>query len=236
MGMGYMGYFVIVGVFALIGKVVSGRLKSKFAQYSQMPTPNGMTGADIAHKMLEDYGIHNVKISMGKGMLSDHYNPLKKEVKLSPDVYQGRHVSAAAVAAHEVGHAVQHAKAYPFLGMRSAIVPFVQASSKIQGVLFGFGIYFMSTDNPIFLIAAIATFGITAFFSVVTLPVEFDASKRALEWLNSSQVLPQREHEGAKDALKWAAMTYVVGALSAVVQVLYWGLMLMNSRRGGNRA
>ena len=169
MSMGYMGYFVIVGVFALLGKVVSGRLKSKFAQYSQMPTPNGMTGADIAHKMLEDYGIHDVKISMGRGMLSDHYNPLKKEVKLSPDVYQGRHVSAAAVAAHEVGHAVQHAKAYPFLGMRSAIVPFVQASSKVQGILFGFGIYFMSTNSPIFLIAAIATFGITAFFSVVTL-------------------------------------------------------------------
>jgi Zn-dependent membrane protease YugP len=231
--MGSMGYFAIVGVFALIGRLVSGRLKSKFAQYCKMPTPNGMTGADIAQKMLEDYGIHDVKISMGQGMLSDHYNPLKKEVKLSPDVYQGRHVSAAAVAAHEVGHAVQHAKAYPFLGMRSAIVPFVQASSKVQGILFGVGIYFMSTSSPIFLIAAIATFGITAFFSLVTLPVEFDASNRALDWLNSSKILPEREHTGAKDALKWAAMTYVVGALSAVVQVLYWGLMFMNNR---NRA
>jgi Zn-dependent membrane protease YugP len=119
--------------------------------------------------------------------------------------------------------------------MRSAIVPFVQASSKVQGILFGFGIYFMNVNNPIFLIAAIATFGITAFFSVVTLPVEFDASKRALDWLNDSRILPEREHEGAKDALKWAAMTYVVGALSAVIQVLYWGLMLLNSRNG-NRA
>lgn len=234
MSMGYMGYFVIVGVFALIGKLVSGRLRSKFAQYSRMPLPSGLSGAEVAQKMLDDYGITNVTISMGKGMLSDHYNPLKKEVKLSPDVYQGRNVSAAAVAAHECGHAIQHAKSYPFLGMRSAIVPIVQASSKIQGILFGVGIYFMTGNNPIFLWVAIATFGITALFSVITLPVEFDASKRALNWLNTSKLLPEREYYGAKDALKWAAMTYVVAALSAVVQVLYWLMLLMNSR--GNRA
>ncbi len=232
--MGYMGYFIIVGVFALIGRVVSGRLKSKFEKYSQMPTPNGMSGAEIAAKMLADYGITNVTISQGQGMLTDHYNPLKKEVKLSPAVYQGRNVSAAAVAAHECGHAVQHAKSYPFLGMRSAIVPIVQASSKIQAILFGVGIYFMTGNNPIFIWIAIATFGITALFSVVTLPVEFDASKRALEWLNTSRILPEREYAGAKDALKWAAMTYVVAALSAVVQVLYWLMILMNSR--GSRA
>ena len=229
--MGYMGYFIIVGVFALIGRLVSGRLRSKFEQYSRMPTPNGMSGAEIAQKMLNDYGITNVTISQGQGMLTDHYNPLKREVKLSPPVYQGRNVSAAAVAAHECGHAVQHAKSYPFLGFRSAIVPIVQASSKIQGILFGIGIYFMTGNNPIFLWVAIATFGITALFSVITLPVEFDASKRALEWLNTSRTLPQREYEGAKDALKWAAMTYVVAALAAVVQVLYWIMMLMSSRQ-----
>lgn len=233
--MGYMGYFIIVGVFALLGRVVSGRLRSKFAKYSQMPTPNGMTGAQIAQKMLDDRGITNVTISQGQGVLTDHYNPLKKEVKLSPEVYNGRHISAAAVAAHECGHAVQHATSYPFLGFRSAIVPLVQASSKVQSILFGIGIFMMSTNSSIFLIIAIATFGITALFSVITLPVEFDASKRALNWLNDSRILPQREHEGAKDALKWAAMTYVVAALGAVVQVLYWIMIFMN-RGSGQRA
>lgn len=234
MNMGYMGYFIIVGLFALIGKLVSSRLKSKFEKYSKMPTPNGMSGADIAQKMLDDNNISNVTISMGQGMLTDHYNPLKREVKLSPEVYQGRHISAAAVAAHECGHAIQHANSYPLLGMRSAIVPLVQASSKVQGILFGVGIFFMSTNSPIFLWIAIATFGITALFSVVTLPVEFDASDRALKWLNSSKILPPAEHAGAKDALKWAAMTYLVAAIGAVVQVLYWVMLLMN--RGGNRA
>lgn len=228
--MGYMGYFIIVGVFALLGQVVGGRLRSKFKKYSQMPTPNGMTGAQIAQKMLNDYNVTGVRISEGRGTLTDHYNPLKKEVKLSPDVYHGRHISAAAVAAHEVGHAIQHATAYPFLGFRSAIVPLVQASSKVQGILFGIGIYFMTGNSPIFLLVAIATFGITALFSVITLPVEFDASKRALDWLNQSGFMPQREYEGAKDALKWAAMTYVVAALGAVVQVLYWVMLFMNQR------
>lgn len=227
--MGSMGYFIIAGVFALIGKLVSSRLHSKFKKYSQVPTPNGMTGAQIAQQMLDNYGISNVTISQGQGTLTDHYNPLKKEVKLSPDVYNGRNIAAAAVAAHECGHAVQHATAYPMLGFRSAIVPLVQVSSKIQGFMFGIGIFFlMGSNSPIFLLVAIATFGITALFSVVTLPVEFDASKRALNWLDSSNTLPQREYEGAKDALKWAAMTYVVSALSAVVQLLYWVMVYMN--------
>lgn len=234
--MSYIGYIVIIGVFSLLGKLASSRLKSKFALYSQMPTPNGMTGKDIAQKMLEDYNIRDVKIEQGQGFLSDHYNPLSKVVKLSPDVYNGQHISAAAVAAHECGHAVQHNKSYPFLGVRSAIVPFVQASSKVQGVLFGFGIYFLSMDSPIFLMVAIATFGITAFFSTVTLPVEFDASKRALDWLDSSGTLPEKEYNGAKDALKWAAMTYVVGALSSIAQLLYWVLMYMNRQNRGHRA
>lgn len=191
-----------------------------------MPLQSGKSGAEIAQDMLNHYGIHDVKIYEGKGFLSDHYNPLKKSIALSPEVYRGRNVSAAAVAAHECGHAVQHAKAYQMLKVRSAIVPAVQASSRMQqflfmGFIFGAGAGAGMLGN-IMMIALVATFGITALFALVTLPVEFDASRRALVWLDDTGNTHGAEYDGAKDALWWAAMTYVASALSALVMFLYF--------------
>lgn len=213
---------------------MSSRLKSKFKKYSQVPVRSGKSGAEIAKEMLTFYGIHDVKITQGRGFLSDHYNPLKKTISLSPEVYQGQNVSAAAVAAHECGHAVQHAKAYQMLKMRSALVPAVQASSKMQqflfmGVVFG-GAALGGAVGNLMMIALVATFGITAFFALVTLPVEFDASRRALLWLDDSGNTHGMEYDGAKDALWWAAMTYVASALSALVMFLYFLLMFAGNR------
>ncbi len=221
---GYLGYMMIAGVMTLIGMVISGRLKSKFAKYSQIPTQSGMSGQEIAQSMLNNYGIHDVKVIESKGFLSDHYNPLNKTVALSPAVYHGRSVAATAVAAHECGHAVQHATSYPLLKLRSGLVPLVKISSQAQQWLLllafgGFGAG-ASGSNTILLVTIIA-FAITALFSFITLPVEFDASRRALMWIDQTGVTTGAQYEGAKDALKWAAMTYVAAALSALVMLLY---------------
>ncbi len=227
-----MGYFIIVGLFGLIGMLVSRRLKSKFKQYSQLPTSSGLSGAEFAKVMLDYYGIHDVSITQGKGFLSDHYNPKTKTVTLSPDVYSGRHVSAAAVATHECGHAVQHAEGYVWLQFRSGMVPIVKFASMAQQYLlyaiigmFGAGI----SNNPTLILIAILAFAATALFSIITLPVEFDASNRAIAWLDNSGMIQDEEYNGAKDALWWAAMTYVVGALSAIATVLYLALRFIGS-------
>lgn len=220
---GYFIFIAITVVFTLIGTVVSNRLKAKFKQYSQVRMSNGKSGAEVAADMLRHFGITDVNISMGQGMLTDHYNPLKKEVKLSPDVYQGRSVAAAAVAAHECGHAVQHAKGYAWLQMRSAIVPVVQVASGLQRILlmFALGGFAVGFAGETLLLVTCVVFGITALFSLITLPVEFDASNRALAWLDNSGYASGREYAGAKDALWWAAMTYVVAALSALATFLF---------------
>ena len=201
-----------------------------------MPISAGLSGKEVAERMLQYYNIFDVQITQGKGRLTDHYNPKTKVVSLSPEVYGGRSVSAAAVAAHEVGHAVQHAESYAMLQFRSAIVPFVNISSKFQSLFFGVGMYFAAMmNNPIVLIIAIAAFAITALFSVVTLPVEYDASNRALAWLENTGITRGAEHDGAKDALKWAARTYVVGALAAVANLVYMLVVFLKNNNGGRR-
>ncbi len=222
-----MGYFIIVGIFSLIGGFVSRRLKSKFAQYSKVPLSNGRSGAEVAKTMLEHYGIYDVQIVQGQGMLTDHYNPATKTVNLSPEVFHGRHVAAAAVASHECGHAVQHNTAYAWLKMRSAMVPAVSLAAKSQQYLLLFAVGAFGLGSSTFLLyLTIAAFGITMLFSLVTLPVEFDASRRALAWLEDTNFTRGREHEGAKDALTWAALTYVVAALSSLVVLIYLLLSL----------
>lgn len=223
---------VIVGVFTLIGGVVGNRLKSKFAKYSQMPSSGNHSGAEVAKQMLDYYGVNDVKIVEGKGSLTDHYNPLSKTIALSPEVYRGQHVSAAAVAAHECGHAIQHANAYGMLKLRSTLVPVVNFSSRMQqflfyGMMFGFMAGGGSALGQILMLALVATFGMTALFSLITLPVEFDASRRALVWLDNSGVTVGEQYDGAKDALWWAAMTYVVQALSSLVLFLYFLMQMM---------
>ena len=205
-----LGLIIISVVFGMIGSLVSNRLKSKFSKYSQMPTSSGLSGKEVAERMLQYYNIYDVQITQGRGRLTDHYNPKTKTVSLSPEVFGGRSVAAAAVAAHEVGHAVQHAESYAMLQFRSAIVPIVNMSAKFQSLLFGIGFMVIGAMNsPIVLLLAVAAFAVTALFSVVTLPVEYDASNRALAWLENSNVTVGAEHDGAKDALKWAARTYV---------------------------
>lgn len=218
-------------VFMIIGFILSARLKSKFSHYSQMPLQNGMSGAEVAAAMLKYNQIYDVNITQVDGELTDHYNPADKTVNLSADVYHGRSVAAAAVAAHECGHAVQHATAYSFLQMRSTLVPIVNIAASIQQYLFMFGIAGIGMfHNKIMLIIALAVFGVTTLFSLITLPVEFDASKRALVWLDGSGFARGAEYDGAKDALTWAAMTYVSAALAALVQFLYLLWALLGSR------
>ena len=228
-----IGYWIIMGVFTVIGMIVSGRLKSKFAHYSKIGTRNGKSGKEVAEDMLRHYGIHDVQVVMGQGFLSDHYNPANKTVALSPEVYSGRAIAAAAVSAHECGHAVQHNKAYSMLQLRSKLVPVVQFSSSIQqflfmGVIFGLG---SGIGGTTLLMILVATFGVTALFSLITLPVEFDASNRALAWLDDSGYMRGEEHDGAKDALWWAAMTYVSAALGALVMFLYFLLSFLGANR-----
>jgi len=217
-----LGYMIIAGLMSVIGMMISSRLKAKFKKYSQVRLRSGMNGREVAEAMLHHFGIHDVKIVEGRGFLSDHYNPISKTVNLSPDVYNGRNVSAAAVAAHECGHAVQHANAYVWLKFRSAIVPFVKVAASAQQYLLMFALgMFGLGNNPTIIWITIAAFGITALFSFVTLPVEFDASRRALVWLDDTGVAQGAEYDGAKDALWWAAMTYVAAALNALVILLY---------------
>ncbi|MBL7783596.1 MAG: zinc metallopeptidase [Saprospiraceae bacterium] len=222
---------VISVVFMIIGFILSSVLKSKFNKYAQVPLTNGMSGAEVAATMLRHYGIGDVRITQVEGQLTDHYNPADHTVNLSHDVYHGRNVAAAAVAAHECGHAVQHATQYSFLQMRSQLVPVVNIAASLQQYLFMFGIAGIGFfKSPILLIIALVAFGITTLFSLITLPVEFDASRRALVWLNESGFARGREYDGAKDALTWAAMTYVSAALAALVQFLYLLWALLGSR------
>lgn len=226
-----MGYIIIVVIFSVIGGIISNRLKSKFNFYSKVPLRNGMSGKDVAEDMLRHYGIRDVKVTEGQGMLTDHYNPMNKTVMLSPDVFHGRHVASAAVAAHECGHAVQHAQAYAWLKLRSTLVPVVNVAARAQQFVLMFGIgLFGINGNPTILLIVATLFGVTALFSLITLPVEFDASNRGLAWLTNSGVARGQEYEGAKDALWWAAMTYVTAALSALVIFLYFILQFLGSR------
>lgn len=229
--MGLAGYYIIAGIMFIIGLIVSNRLKSKFAEYSQVGLRNGLSGREIAEKMLQDNGIYNVRVISTSGHLSDHYNPADRTVNLSEDVYYGRSVSAAAVAAHECGHAVQHATAYSMLKFRSAIVPLVNISSQLSQwiILAGLGFMF-GASNPTVLLVGIALFAVTTVFTIITLPVEYDASNRALRWLENNNMTTAAEHDQAADALKWAARTYVVAAISSVATLLYYILLFVNSR------
>ena len=226
-----IGYLLIIGIFMLLGMVVSSRLKSKFREYGELALSNGMSGKEVAEKMLRDSGIYDVKVNASDGFLSDHYNPADKTVNLSPDVYAGRSISAAAVAAHECGHAVQHATAYSMLKFRSAMVPIVKVSSTLgQWVLLaGVGLFF-GGGNQTLLLIGIILFAATTLFSFITLPVEYDASNRALAWLENTGMTSRNEHDKAKDALKWAARTYVVAALSSLAMLLYYISIFMNRR------
>ncbi|HMN89640.1 MAG TPA: zinc metallopeptidase [Saprospiraceae bacterium] len=223
------GYIAITVIFSVIGMIISGRLRGKFSHYSRVPLRSGMSGAEIAETMLRHYNIRDVKIVEGQGFLTDHYNPLTKTVSLSSDVFHGRSVAAAAVAAHECGHAVQHATSYSMLQFRSAMVPVVNVAAGLQQylLLFALGAFGVASNNMLLLVT-IGVFAVTTLFSIVTLPVEFDASKRALAWLDQSGVARGVEYDGAKDALWWAAMTYVAAALSALVTLLYLLMRLNN--------
>jgi Zn-dependent membrane protease YugP len=224
-----MSYWVILGAFMLLGMLVSGRLRSKFSEYSQIPVP--ATGREVAEAMLRQNGITDVSVISTPGQLTDHYDPSNRTVNLSEQVYHVNSVAAAAVAAHECGHAVQHAQAYKWLTLRTKMVPAVQFSSRLMPWLFvgafGFGV---GGGSTLMLQLAVATFAVTTLFAIVTLPVEFDASRRALVWLEKSGMAGRMEHDRAKDALFWAAMTYVVAALSSLVMLIYY-LMLLSGRR-----
>lgn len=216
-------------IFVGISLLVSQVLKSKFRAYSQIPTSSGLTGKQIAEKMLKDNQIYGVQVRATEGFLSDHYNPADKTVNLSPDVYNGANVASAAVAAHECGHAVQHAAAYPWLGLRSRLVPIVQVSSNIVSWVLLAGILLINTF-PQLLLGGIILFAMTTLFSIVTLPVEFDASRRALAWLDNTNIMQRDEHDKAKNALWWAAMTYVVAALASLATLFYYIMIFMGSR------
>lgn len=221
-----MGYYIIAGLIFLVSLFVSNKLKSKFKKYSKVHLQNGMSGKEIAEKMLRDNGINDVKVISASGMLTDHYNPSKKTVNLSEGVYSQRNAAAAAVAAHECGHAVQHSKAYSWLQMRSKLVPVVSVASRLsQFAIFG-GLILMTMVGAgigqTVLLIGIIMFGMGTLFSFITLPVEYDASKRALVWLESENMLTSSEHEAAEDSLKWAARTYVVAAIGSLATLLYF--------------
>lgn len=222
--------WILFGVIALAGWAVSATLKSKFTKYSKVPLKNGMTGKDVALKMLHDNGIYDVEVVSTEGMLTDNYNPTNKTVNLSEGVFHSNSVAAAAVAAHECGHAVQHAKAYAPLTLRSSLVPMVSFASKwVMWVILA-GIFTINTF-PQLLWIGIALFAITTIFSFVTLPVEIDASRRALSWLNTSEIVEGSSATQAKDALKWAAYTYVIAAVGSLATLIYYILIATSSRR-----
>jgi Zn-dependent membrane protease YugP len=226
-----LGIIFISLIFMGIGMIVQFTLKSKFKKYGQIPTSSGLSGKEIADKMLKDNGIYNVDVISVKGFLSDHYDPTKKTVNLSEDVYEGRNVSAAAVAAHECGHAIQHATAYSMLKLRSALVPVVNISTNVAQwvILIGLGLFTVGGGNPTILLIGIILFAASTVFSVITLPVEFDASARALKWLDTSRITHGEEHDKAKDALKWAALTYVVAALASIAMLVQY-ILIYQSR------
>jgi uncharacterized protein len=228
-----MGIMAISVVFMLVGMLVQYRLKSKFAEYSKLATSSGLSGKEVAEKMLKENGIYDVQVISAEGFLSDHYNPLNKTVNLSPDVYAGRSVAAAAVASHECGHAVQHATAYSMLMLRSRLVPVVQISSKLSQwvIIAGLGMFGFGGGNATILLIGIILFAASTLFAVITLPVEFDASARALKWLNTANITTAPEHEKAKDALKWAALTYVVSALASIAMLVQYILIYQSRSR-----
>lgn len=229
-----LGYYILIGAIAIVSWIVSNRLKSKFEEYSKIHLRNGMSGAEIAEKMLADNGIRDVRVISTPGRLTDHYNPVDKTVNLSEAVYNQRNAAAAAVAAHECGHAVQHATAYSMLQMRSKMVPIVNVASGmsqwliIGGLILGaaakigFGFYIA--------VLGLVLMGVATAFSFITLPVEYDASNRALAWLKNKNMLSQQEYAGAEDALKWAARTYVVAAIGALASLLYWAFQVFGRR------
>ena len=232
---GYIGYYILIGAIALISTLVSSQLKRKFAHYSKVHLRNGMTGAQIAEKMLADHGIQDVKVISTRGQLTDHYNPVDKTVNLSEVVYNQANAAAAAVAAHEVGHAVQHATAYQYLTMRSKLVPIVQVTSSMsQWVVIG-GIVLMASNalggsGFYVAVAGLIMMGFATLFSFITLPVEYDASNRALAWLKAKNMVTPEEYKGSEDALKWAARTYLVAAIGALASLIYWGMQVFLSR------
>lgn len=229
-----MGYYILIGAIALVSWLVSNQLKKKFAKYSKVQLRNGMSGQEIAEKMLSDHGIYDVEVISVKGQLTDHYNPKNKTVNLSEPVYHQRNAASAAVAAHEVGHAVQHAQAYSALKMRSALVPVVSVTSGMSqwlvigglmlGAAAGLGIgYWVALAGLVFM-------GFATLFSFITLPVEYDASNRALAWLKSKNMVTPEEYKGSEDALKWAARTYLVAAIGALASLLFWAMQIFGGR------
>lgn len=230
-----IGYYILLGVIALVSWAVSARLKSKFEQYSKVGLRNGMSGAEIAEKMLADHGIRDVRVISTPGRLTDHYNPADKTVNLSEAVYNERNAAAAAVAAHEVGHAVQHATAYQWLTMRSKLVPVVNVSSGMSQWLIIGGLILGAASGVVYgfyiAVAGLILMSIATLFSFITLPVEYDASNRALAWLKNKNMLSQQEYAGSEDALKWAARTYVVAAIGALASLLYWALQVFGGSR-----
>ena len=227
------GYYLLAGIIFLVSMYVSNQLKSKFKKYSKIKLKNGLSGKEIAEKMLLDNGITDVQVVSTKGQLTDHYNPVNKTVNLSEAVYAQRNAAAAAVAAHECGHAVQHATAYNWLTLRSQIVPAVGFSSKISNFVIMAGLILMYSGSALgsmLFLAGIVLFAITTLFTFITLPVEFDASNRALAWLENKNMVTQEEYAGAKDALKWAARTYVVAALGSLATLLYFISMFLGRK------
>jgi len=224
-----MNIWIIFIGFMILSWIVSMVLKSKFKKYSKIPVDNGMSGKDVAERMLRDQGITDVRVVSVQGHLTDHYNPADKTINLSQDVYNGRHISAAAVAAHETGHAVQHSQAYAWLGLRSKLVPAVSFASKwVQWVLLA-GVILVQTF-PVLLLAGIVLFAMTTVFSFITLPVEINASQRALAWLSNAGITSYQNHDKAQNALKWAAYTYVVAALGSLATLMYYIMIFMGSR------
>ncbi len=226
--------FVIAGFFMLIGWLVQSRLKSKFAKYSETHLTRDLTGAEVARLMLADHGINDVQVISVEGQLTDHYNPSNRTVNLSTDVYHGRNAAATAVAAHECGHAVQHAKSYSMLQLRTALVPIQGITSQLMNVIFwlsilGGGLLRVLPWQSLMLIV-IGCYAIFALFSLVTLPVEFDASRRALAWVKTRNIVSPNEYDMAQDALKWAAMTYVVAAISSITLLIYYVMSFLGSR------
>lgn len=228
-----MGIIFISVIFMLLGMTVQARLKSKFKEYSLVGLSNSLSGEEIAKKMLKDNGIYDVQVTSVEGTLTDHYNPLNKTVNLSREVFEGSSIASAAVASHECGHAVQHATAYSMLMLRSKIVPAVQISSKLSQwiIMAGLGVMGLGGGNPTVLLIGIILYAVTTLFTLITLPVEFDASARALAWLNSAKITNNTEGAKAKDALKWAAMTYVVAALASIAMLVQYFLMYQSRSR-----
>ncbi len=227
--MGLQGAYIIGILIALVGGIVQARLRSKFKKYSQTPIRSNLSGKEIAEKMLNENGIYDVKVISVAGRLTDHYNPINRTVNLSEAVYNERNAAAAAVAAHECGHAVQHAKQYSWLMMRSRLVPAVQRSGMIVQIALIGGILLINRF-PFLLMLGIGLFALTTLFTIITLPVEFDASKRALQWMRSSNVVSSEELDDSNDALKWAAMTYVVAAIGSIATLLYYVSYYLNRR------